>query len=40
MRNAIIGELESLETLKPVPWLVSSTIFLDKDGSFSFRVID
>jgi hypothetical protein len=40
MRDAVIRELESLENLKPVPWLVASTVFLNKDGSFSLKVID
>jgi hypothetical protein len=40
MRDAITRALESLENLKPVPWLVASTIFLDKDGSFSLEETD
>jgi hypothetical protein len=40
IREAVIKQLELLKNLQPVPWISPSTIFLNRDGNFSLKLID
>ncbi|KAI3573909.1 hypothetical protein IWW34DRAFT_793848 [Fusarium oxysporum f. sp. albedinis] len=40
IRTAALEELQSLEALRPHQWVDASTIFLNKDGSFSVKLIN